>query len=165
MALVSSLSQLPGALGSLNYPEIIKELVANMGFKDGKRFITEGDPRMQEMEQMIQQLQQELEGKQVDMQARMQIQEMKNQGNANVAMIRAEAELKAQQMRLQLGDLEIQIKLQNEDTKRGELMLQRDALIQKIMESERQSSSNNVMQGKSGVISNDDYGNVPYAQG
>lgn len=161
MMLLQQLSIIPGVFRVLNAPEIIKELFANSGFKNGERFISEDDPRLMELEEAVQQLQGQLQSKEMEMQTRMQIQDMKNQGVVQVATIKAEADLQREQMRVQLGDLEIQIRMEAEDTKRGELMLQRDALVAKILESERDFN----IGGKSGVVANNQYGMVPHAEG
>ena len=160
MTLIQQLQILPGVFRVLNIQEIIKELFANSGFKGGERFISGDDPRIAELEETLQQMQAQIDSKDKELQTRIQLQDMKNQGATQVASIRGEVELRKEEMRTQLGDLEIQIRMEAEDTKKGELMLQRDALLTKILEAERDYNL-----GKTGVIMNDDYGNVPHAVG
>jgi len=157
---LSRLERTPGAMLMVNMEEVIKEFAANAGFKDGSRFISKGDPRVAELEQTVQQLQQSLQNKEVETQGRISLQELKNEAAVAIAQIRGQVELTKEEMRSRLGDLEIQIRMEDTDTKRGELMLQRDALIQKILESERESFA-----GKPGTVLNDDYGAVPHAEG
>jgi len=56
----------------MNIKEIAEEIWGRLGYKTGERFFSqEEDPRMEQMQQIIQQLQQELESKNAELQANM----------------------------------------------------------------------------------------------
>lgn len=89
----------PGA----NVSEITKEIYADAGYRDGARFFDDKqDPRMVQAMQMIQQLQGQLQSKQMEIQAQGQIEQMKLQSNEKVKS----AEIQIDQMRI-MGDLRI----------------------------------------------------------
>ena len=86
-----------------NVQEFIKEAYSNMGYRDGSRFWGEqGDPRLAKAMQMIQQLQQMLKGKQMEIQASSQVEAAKLQSNERSKS----AELQVDSFRIQ-GDLRI----------------------------------------------------------
>jgi hypothetical protein len=67
---MSSLSQISAtAPQNVNMEEVTKEIFSHLGYKDGKRFFKEEDPKLQQMQQMIQQLQAQLESKQMEIEA------------------------------------------------------------------------------------------------
>lgn len=71
----------PGA----NVPEMIKEIYANAGYRDGSRFFSEQqDPRLIKAMQMVQQLQGALQGKQMELQQQGQLEQMKIQSNEKI---------------------------------------------------------------------------------
>jgi hypothetical protein len=88
---------------SFNAAEFVKEASSNMGFRDGTRFWSDDqDPRVAKLMQMVQQLQQALQGKQMDLQAQASIEQMKIQG----AQQTKAAELDVDRARI-AGDLQI----------------------------------------------------------
>jgi hypothetical protein len=68
-------------------------------------------------------------------------------------------------MRSQLDHIELQLKQSDTETRRGELMLQRDALVNQIAEQEITRQSEMVEEGPVGIMARDDYASVPYAVG
>lgn len=61
-----------------NVIEGVKEIYSNAGYRDGSRFISEqNDPRLMKAMQMVQQLQQALQGKGMELQAQGQIEQLK----------------------------------------------------------------------------------------
>lgn len=79
----------PQVVAQADVSEIVSEVFGALGYKDGERFFpgldAEGqDPRIQQLTQQIQQLQQQLQGrqaeKQMDNQAKLQIEQMRQQG-------------------------------------------------------------------------------------
>ena len=95
------LSQVPP--GSMNTVEIGKEIFARLGFKDGRRFLSQssmGDPekqqmmmQIQELGQAIMQLQQELEDKQADRDVKLIQTHMKETGENQRALLDSETRI------------------------------------------------------------------------
>lgn len=172
---LSSVFQLPGMESRINSDEVAKEIFGQLGYKDGARFLNEIDdsvnPEMEQLQAQIQELQSILELDQVKLQGRLQIEQLKQQASLRVAQIKAQTDIAKQQMAMQKdsGSLVIKqneavIKKQDADTRRAELMLQRDALLNQIMSQEEAPvDKDNV--SKSGTMARDKYNTVPYAQG
>lgn len=172
---LSSVFQLPGMESRINSDEVAKEIFGQLGYKDGARFLNEIDesvnPEMEQLQAQIQELQSILELDQVKLQGRLQIEQLKQQASLRVAQIKAQTDIAKQQMTMQKdsGSLVIKqneavIKKQDADTRRAELMLQRDALLNQIMSQEEAPvDKDNV--SKSGTMARDKYNTVPYAQG
>lgn len=172
---LSSVFQLPGMESRINSDEVAKEIFGQLGYKDGARFLNEIDesvnPEMEQLQAQIQELQSILELDQVKLQGRLQIEQLKQQASLRVAQIKAQTDIAKQQMSMQKdsGSLAIKqneavIKKQDADTRRAELMLQRDALLNQIMSQEEAPvDKDNV--SKSGTMARDKYNTVPYAQG
>ena len=105
------------------------------------------------------------------MQGRLQIEQLKQQASLRAAQIKAQTDIAKEQMSMEkdAGSLAIKqneaiIKQQDADTRRAELMLQRDALINQIISQQSVPvDKDNV--SKSGTMSRDKYNTVPYAQG
>tara|TARA_R110000824_G_scaffold290671_1_gene479186 strand:- start:2193 stop:4370 length:2178 start_codon:yes stop_codon:yes gene_type:complete len=172
---LSSVFQLPGMETRINIDEVAKEIFGQLGYKDGARFLTqtedEVDPEMQELQGQVQELQSMLEIDQVKMQGRLQIEQLKQQASLRAAQIKAQTDIAKQQMGMEkdAGSLAIKqnesiIKQQDADTRRAELMLQRDALINQIISQQSEPvDKDNV--SKAGTMARDKYNKVPYAQG
>lgn len=116
---------------SFNVPEALKELYSYAGFRDGTRFFSgEVDPRLPKAMQAIQQLQGQLQGKQMEIQADAQVEQMKAQSNERIKG----AEIQVNAQRIQ-GDLQIraaelavqQAELEFEKTK---FMMEREGATQ-----------------------------------
>jgi len=174
---VGSLSQFPEMEGKFNVDEIAKEVFAQLGYKDGARFLMpsdEEDPRIAELEAQIEQMQMVLETDQVKMQGRMTIEQMKQEATLRAAQLRAQTELQKQMIETQgeAGKLGVKreeslIKQQDADTRRAELMLQRNALLNQIVSQEidQRMSENKNDVSKTGTMARDKYNKVPYEIG
>ena len=172
---LSSVFQLPGMETRINIDEVAKEIFGQLGYKDGARFLNqideEVDPEMEELQAQVQELQSILEIDQVKMQGRLQIEQLKQQASLRAAQIKAQTDIAKEQMGMQkdAGSLAIKqneaiIKQQDADTRRAELMLQRDALINQIVSQQSEPvDKDNV--SKAGTMARDKYNKVPYAQG
>lgn len=172
---LSSVFQLPGMETRINIDEVAKEIFGQLGYKDGARFLIQPDgdvdPQIQELQAQIQELQGILQNDQVKMQGRLQIEQLKQQASLRAAQIKAQTDIAKEQMSMEkdAGSLAIKqneaiIKQQDADTRRAELMLQRDALINQIISQQSVPvDKDNV--SKSGTMSRDKYNTVPYAQG
>lgn len=112
----NAVTQLVGtAPPGLNVIESAKEIYSNAGYRDGERFFSQQqDPRLVKAMQMIQQLQGQLQGKQMEIQAGMQETQMKLASNEKIKG----AELRVDGQRIS-GDLRI---------REAELILAREQL-------------------------------------
>ena len=170
---ISNVFQIPGMENRINTEEVAKEIFGQLGYKDGERFISEqsGDPEIEQLQAQIQQLQSIIDYDQVKMQGRLQIEQLKQQASLRSAQIKAQTDIAKEQMGMQkdAGSLAIKqneaiIKQQDADTRRAELMLQRDALINQIVSQQSEPvDKDNV--SKAGTMARDKYNKVPYAQG
>lgn len=120
----------PGA----NVQEMIKEIYSNAGYRDGVRFFSqEQDPRLIRATQMVQQLQQLLKGKQMELQAQGQLEQLKLLSNEKIKgaelnvdigrisgdlRIRA-AELVIEEQKLELEKIKMQIDSQSSEDDRA----------------------------------------------
>jgi hypothetical protein len=174
---VGSLAQFPSMEGRFNIDEIAKEVFAQLGYKDGSRFLMPSDgedPQMAELQSQIEQMSKMIETDQVKMQGRLTIEQLKQEAALRAAQLKAQTELQKQVMSSQkdVGGLDIKtreayIKQQDADTRRAELMLQRDALLNQIVDQEVQrrmvEGKNDV--SKTGTMARDKYNKVPYGIG
>lgn len=88
---------LPQVMQGLDGAEVVTEVFGALGYKDGKRFFPklgdeQQDPQIAQMQQMIQQLQQALQGKQMEVEGRVKVETIKQQGNVQVATIETQAQ-------------------------------------------------------------------------
>jgi hypothetical protein len=65
----------------------------------------------------------------------------------------------------QLKYLDLQLKQEDVATRRAELMLQREALINQIADAEISRQEEMVAEGDIGVMARNDYNKIPYAVG
>ena len=99
-AILATIQQAPP---NFNVQEFAKEAFSNMGYRNGSRFWSDQvDPRLAKAMQMVQQLQQALQGKQMEMQASQQLEAAKIQSGERSKA----AELQVDSFRIQ-GDLRI----------------------------------------------------------
>lgn len=145
----------PDTLKGADQAEITKEVFGALGYEDGSRFFpmlnerNRENPMVQQLEQRVQELEQLLQGKQMEI-----------QGKVTVAEITAQAGLAKEKMKQQtemfklqaLGDqdryktliqnrldqLDQQINQAKEERERMQLWMEREALSQHILESNRE---------------------------
>ena len=163
---IQMLGELPGFAQSLNVPEVVKEVFGQLGYKDGDRFVSmEVDPRVAEMAAQLEQMQMYIESEQGKLENRLQVEQMKQQGNLEAANLKHGAEIRMKEMEGQLKYLDLQLKQEDVATRRAELMLQREALINQIADAELQRQEEMVAEGDIGVMARNDYNKIPYAVG
>tara|TARA_R100000808_G_C2152785_1_gene162480 strand:+ start:626 stop:2809 length:2184 start_codon:yes stop_codon:yes gene_type:complete len=163
---IQMLGELPGFAQSLNVPEVVKEVFGQLGYKDGDRFVSmEEDPRVAEMAAQLEQMQMYIESEQGKLENRLQVEQMKQQGNLEAANLKHGAEIRMKEMEGQLKYLDLQLKQEDVATRRAELMLQREALINQIADAELQRQEEMVAEGDIGVMARNDYNKIPYAVG
>jgi len=160
----------------INVDEVAKEVFGLLGYKDGSRFLlsSDADPQVEDLQQQIEQMTAMLETDQVKMEGRMAIEQVKQQATLRAAQLRAQTELQKQVMSSQegVGKLgvkrdEAYVKQQDADTRRAELMLQRDALLNQIVDQEiqRRMVENKNDVSKVGTMARDKYNKIPYEVG
>jgi len=176
MAAIATLSNIPGVAERLNLPEIAKEVFGQLGFKDGSRFVSfKEDPRLEQLNKQLQELQAILESDQHKIQGRMRVEQMKQEVNLQTASMKSATDLRIAQIKAQLEYIDLQLKKVDVKTRKDELILQREALINQIadQEIERQAEiaenaidgAEMTQEGPVGVMARDDYNMVPYAVG
>ena len=166
MTALAGLGGIPGFMERINLPEVAKEVFGQLGFKDGDRFISfEEDPRIQEMAAQLEELQGALQSEQMKLQNRVQIEQLKQQGNLQAANIKSATDLRVAQMKAQLDYIDLKLKEEDVETRRSELILQREALLNQIAEQEIQRQAEMVGDNKVGIMARDDYASIPYAVG
>ena len=166
MTALAGLGGIPGFMERINLPEVAKEVFGQLGFKDGDRFISfEEDPRIQEMAAQLEELQGALQSAQMKLQNRVQIEQLKQQGNLQAANIKSATDLRVAQMKAQLDYIDLKLKEEDVETRRSELILQREALLNQIAEQEIQRQAEMVGDNKVGIMARDDYASIPYAVG
>ena len=165
---VQTLSMFPGIPERINLPELTKEIFGQLGYKDGSRFVTfeEGDdPRVAELQTQLEELQRIVEIDQAKTEGKMQIEQVKSEGDANVAQIRSQSDIEREMIRQQSDIKEAEIRYQDSVTKRGELLLQRDALLSQVSTEDVDRELELKAEGKTGTIERDRYNKIPYAVG
>ena len=164
---VTALAQFPGVAEKLNLPEITKEVFGQLGYKDGSRFITleEGSPEMEQLQAQLEELQMKIETDQIRTQGKMQIEQLKSVGNKEVAQIRAQSDIQKELIGQQTDIREAEIKQQDSVTKRGELLLQREALLSEMDDKEIERELELRASGKAGTISRGRFNKIPHAVG
>jgi hypothetical protein len=165
---INTLAQFPGVPERINLPEITKEVFGQLGYKDGSRFINsteQDDPRIKELQAQLQELQNVIATDQQKTQGRMQIEQVKSEGDKEVAQIRAQSDIQRELIGQQTDIREAEIKQQDSVTKRGELLLQREALLSEMDDKEIERELELRASGKSGTIERGRYNKIPYAVG
>jgi hypothetical protein len=166
MTALAGLGSIPGFMEQINLPEVAKEVFGQLGFKDGDRFVNfEEDPRIQEMAGQLQELQGVLQSEQQKLQNRVQIEQLKQQGNLQAANIKSATDLRVAQMKAQIEYIDLKLKEEDVETRRSELILQREALLNQIAEQEIARQAEMVGDNKVGIMARDDYASIPYAVG
>lgn len=120
----------PGA----NLPEMIKEIYSNAGYRDGARFFSEQqDPRLLKAMQMIQQLQGALQGKQMELQAQVQMKQMDNQSKEKIAGAEIQVNFQRIQGDLKVRESEIAIQAQELELERLKIAIQQNGASEQLM--------------------------------
>jgi len=165
---VQTLAAFPGVAERINLPELTKEIFGQLGYKDGSRFVAweeGGDGRIEQLEMQLQELQQMIQIDQQKTEGKIKIQEVKNQGGAQVAQIRSQSDIETEMIRQESDIKEAEIRHQDAVTRRGELLLQRDALLNESDDKQVDRELELEAGGKSGIIERDRYNKIPYAVG
>jgi len=153
----------------MDIQEIANEIFGASGYRDGKRFWRDQqkqDPQVTQLQKQLDELLKVIETKQVEQQARIEVAKIGADKELQIADQRMELDYQVQKDKVDLALLEAKIKLAGNDIKRGELILQKEALIASITEKEEKLKEARRSKSKSdpGVMQRDQYGNVPYAE-
>ena len=172
---------LPGAIQTIDQDEVMKEIFGSLGYRDGTRFIVkpkdgqEEDPRVQQLTQTVQQLEQQIATDQIRYDTQLKIAQLKEQGNIQRQQLKGQADIQQQQIAIaaerEITNLDVKIKYIKEqiaaeknDIARGELILQQEALEFKKKDRELELLTNE-NDRVSSVLMNDRYNMVPAAEG
>ena len=162
---------LPSMVEDLNKDEITKEIFGALGYRDGARFFNksdEDDPQVADLKKQVQQLTQQLDSgaaeKKAEGETKIQIQQLKEQGDTQRLQIKLQAEKVIADLDTQIKYIKEQIAAEKNDIARGELILQQDTLEfkKRTHELELLTAENDRI---SSVLMRDDYGMVPAAEG
>ena len=178
----------PDVIMYLNQPEITKEVFGALGYKDAKRFVSdEEQPRLdqimgqlQELSGAVQQLMERGSAKELEVQGRIQSALIKGQSDIQAAKEKAMGDITSTQIasesrermdttKQSIAMIDSRIKAEKNDIARGELLLQKEALVHKMLLEEEAnigvSPGNDEGKQMSDVLMNDKYGKVPGAEG
>ena len=163
--------QIPG----INVEEVQSEIFGALGYKDGARFFVKGedgkpaDPEKMQMMQTIQQLEQQLQGKQMETQAKMQIEQMRQQATTQRDMAKIQANMQLEQFKGQLAQVDKQLKAAElkgrNEIEIGKLINQRQALLFQMQQKQADIIRQNKQDRLSQVYANDEYGMIPDQRG
>jgi hypothetical protein len=139
----------PDLLQGLDGYELAKEIFGAIGFRDGQRFFPalagEQDPRIAQLEQQIQQLQQFIETKQVEQQGKIEVARVTGeyrlaamQMQVGVAAQLGQLKFEIEAGKLQLAEIDRQLAMAKADKERRELYLEREALSHSIQNANRE---------------------------
>lgn len=135
----------PDVIQDLNRQEVITEIFGALGYQDGARFFSgkqEEDPRIAEMEQMIQQLQGQLQGKQIESQTKLQVEEMRVGGLLQKEQIKNQALIEMKAMDREIDYINAQLSAERNDITRGQLILQKESIMAARDQKQLQIASN-----------------------
>lgn len=135
----------PEFIQGLNKEEVIREVFGALGYQDGTRFAsqeTEEDPRIMEMEQMIQQLQQQLQTKEMEMQTKLQVEQMRVEGSLQKEQIKGQTLMQMKEMDQQIDYINSQLSAERNDITRGQLLLQKESILAAKQQKQLELASN-----------------------
>jgi len=182
---------MPNAMMKLDERELISEVFGVLGHEDGAKFFMfedEGDPRIQQLQRQLQQMQQIIQTKQAEQHGKIQVEQLRQQGQSEREQMKIASKDREIQIKAQLESLRLQLDAETNEMARSELLLQQNALLHEqklseiqILQQERDSITNQKIQSqtasainkaessigdnKTGVIARKQYGNVPFAEG
>ena len=175
----------PELIGLLNQPEITKEVFGALGYKDAKRFINEQqqpgqmEQVMGQLEQLsgaVQQLMDQGAAKQLDVKGKIVTAQIKGQadiaaakekamGNIMAAQISSDSKNRSDDLKQQLARIDTFIKAEKNDIAKGELLLQKESLVHKMIMDQPGLGVDPEGKKMSEVTMNDEYGDIPGAEG
>ena len=174
----------PEIISLLNQPEITKEVFGALGYKDSKRFITDQQPaqleqltaQVQELSGIVQQLMEQGASKELDVKGRILTAQIKAQadvasakekalGQVMSSRISADQKDGSEMLKQQLSLIDSRIKAEKNNIAKGELLLQKESLIHKMIMDQPALGIDPEGKKMSEVTMNDAYGDIPGAEG
>lgn len=150
LGLATVSAYMPDVVRDIDRKEVVKEVFGALGYKDGARFFprlydTDVDPRIQQLEEQVQQLTAALESESFKEQTKITVaqiaasqRDQDSQRKAGIAAMKLEAEEAHRQLQSRIDQVDAQLRIEENDIKRRELYMQREALSHEIQESDRQ---------------------------
>ena len=173
----------PNIISIIDQKEVSKEVFGALGYKDSQRFFSEEQApmieelaaRLEQMEGIVQQLAEQGQAKQIDAEAKIAVAQIKSASDmknaetramteAIVAKQRIDSATEIARMRQQLDVINARIKAEKNDIARGELLLQKEALVHNMLNAEPKIGIDEEGKMMSEVLMNDEYGMVPGAE-
>ena len=158
---------LPQEMQRINADEVSREIFGALGYRDGSRFFfpaDEGkDPQIAQLEEKIGQLESMLQGKQMEMDNKLQIAQIREQGQTQREQLKLQLTKAIANLDGQIKYIAQQVAAEKNDIARGELLLQQETLEfqKRNREIELLQQENDRM---SSVLMNDRYGDIPAAE-
>jgi hypothetical protein len=145
----------PQMMQAIDGPAVVSEIMGILGYKDGSRFFPSvrgqagQDPQVQALQQQVEQLQQQVQSEAQKYQTQVQIAQIKadsaqkiaqikSQVQSNIALGNQAAKHYVAELKAQLADKDQQIKQEANTIKQGQLLLEREALSNAIMQADRE---------------------------
>lgn len=153
---------LPAAVERLDQEEVIKEVFGALGYQDGKRFFKSGkeDPEITKLKQQLQELQQMLQGRKMELDNKIQVEQIRQQGLVEKEQIRTQSLLTIAEINQKIEYIDQQIEAEQNEIKLGQLYIQREAFEQSKKMQEYQAAVDKKVK-MSELLMRNDYGMAP----
>jgi len=175
---------LPAVIQELDPKEVITEVFGALGYKGADRFFPKlgqgEDPQVAQLKQMVQQLQQALQGKQMEVEGRIKVAQINKDGRLQqedrrqagmLAISRQEAIADFELARIQasLDAIDKQLEGQRNQIEVGRLQNERAALLNQMQTRREELANDRLMSNPTGamstVLANDRFNQIPGAVG
>lgn len=154
----------PDLIQGINKEEITKEVFGALGYQDGERFLSneqpQQDPQIAEMQQMIQQLQQKLQTKELEQQTKLQIEQMRQEGAIQKEQLKSQTQMSMKEMDQQIDYINTQLAAERNDISRGQLLVQKEAILAAKQQKQLEIATNEKNR-MSDVLMRNQYGMLP----
>ena len=175
---------IPDAMMELDRKEVITEVFGALGYKGAERFFPalgkQGDPQVAQLKQMVQQLQQALQSKQMEIDGRIKVAEITTQGRLQqeerrqtgmlaISKQEALADFELARIQASLDAIDKQLQGQRNQIEVGRLQNERAALLDQMQsrraELAKESLMPNPTNAMSTTLANDRFNRIPGAAG
>ena len=175
---------IPDAMMELDRKEVITEVFGALGYKGAERFFPalgkQGDPQVAQLKQMVQQLQQALQSKQMEIDGRIKVAEITTQGRLQqeerrqtgmlaISKQEALADFELARIQASLDAIDKQLQGQRNQIEVGRLQNERAALLDQMQSRRAELAKENLMPNPTNAMSttlaNDRFNRIPGAAG
>lgn len=175
---------IPDAMMELDRKEVITEVFGALGYKGAERFFPalgkQGDPQVAQLKQMVQQLQQALQSKQMEIDGRIKVAEITTQGRLQqeerrqtgmlaISKQEALADFELARIRASLDAIDKQLQGQRNQIEVGRLQNERAALLDQMQSRRAELAKDSLMPNPTNAMSttlaNDRFNRIPGAAG